>query len=117
MREYLERLHSRGRTVTAMTYEDAIARAELAASFVSHPYWEVVSGMLAGTIKAETEELLLDDKHAPVNRASVAICRKVLQAPSFDIEQGRLADEYYRKAKGHIARRSVNQSGSAPREV
>lgn len=103
--------------LTAMTYEDAMSRAEMAASFVSHPYWAIVSNMLAGTIKSETEELLVGDGHAPVNRASVAICRKVIQMPFFDIEQGKLADDYYRRAKGRLSPRGTSQSGHVPREV
>jgi len=100
-----------------MNYEDAVRRADLAASFVQHPYWEIVSRMLSGTIQAETEQLLAGDDHMASNRASVAICRKVLQMPFFDIEQGQLAETEYRKAQGHLSKRRFSQSGPAPHEV
>ena len=101
-----------------MTYEDAIQRADWAATFVVHPYWAVLSKMLAGTIQAETEQLLASDEHVAVNRASVAMCRKVLQAPFFDIEQGRLAGGEYQKMQAKLARRRFNQSGpQRPSEV
>src|SRR5688572_24078047 len=86
--DFLEALHKASVPVTVMNYEDAVRRADLAASFVQHPYWEIVSRMLSGTIQAETEQLLGGDEHREVNRASVAMCRKVLQMPFFDIEQG-----------------------------
>ena len=117
MREYLERLHSANHPVTALTYEDAVKRAEMAGSFIVHPYWELVSRMLAGTIKSETEQLLTGDDHSSVNRASVAICRKVLQMPFFDIEQGRTAEGYYQKAIARSAARRSPQSGQVPPEV
>jgi hypothetical protein len=100
-----------------MTYEEAMTRAEMAASFIEHPYWAILSRMLSGTIQAETEQLLSGDDHREVNRASVAISRKVLQMPFFDIEQGRMAVEEYRKAQVQRARRRDSQSGQAPREV
>lgn len=100
-----------------MNYEEATRRADLAASFVQHPYWEIVSRMLSGTIQAETEQLLGSDEHRQVNRASVAMCRKVLQMPFFDIEQGRLAEGEYQRLKAQLARRRVSQSGPAPHEV
>jgi hypothetical protein len=100
----LERLHSTNHKVTTMTYEDAIGRAEMAAQFVEDPYWAVVSRMLSGTIQSETEALLSSDEHREVNRASVAIARKVLQMPYFDIEQGRLAQATYEKAKSQQSR-------------
>lgn len=115
--EYLERLHSANQPVTALTYEDAVKRADMAGSFVIHPYWELVSRMLAGTIKSETEQLLNGDEHSSVNRASVAICRKVLQMPFFDIEQGRMAEGYYQKAISRSAARRSTQSGRVPTEV
>ena len=98
-----------------MSYDEAIARAELAASFIQHPYWATISRMLSGTIQAETEQLLSGDDHMAVNRASVAICRKVLQMPFFDIEQGQLAQREYQKALN--AGRRVSQSGNRPHEV
>jgi len=100
-----------------MNYEEAVRRADLAASFVQHPYWEIVARMLSGTIQAETEQLLGGDEHKEVNRASVAMCRKVLQAPFFDIEQGRLAEGEYQRAYAQLARRRGTQSGHAPHEV
>jgi hypothetical protein len=101
-----------------MNYDDAVRRADHAASFVAHPYWEIVARMLSGTIQAETEQLLASDDHVAVNRASVAICRKVLQMPFFDIEQGRLAESEYRKAQAHFAKRRSNQAGAqTPTEV
>lgn len=84
----------------------------MADSFVNHPYWDILSRMLAGTIKAETEQLLAGDDHMAVNRASVAMCRKVLQMPFFDIEQGQLAERTYQQAKSQLARRRGSQSGS-----
>lgn len=78
-----------------MSHEDAINRANMAMSFVEHPYWNVMSKMLSGTIKAETEEMLAGDSKLALNRASVAICRKILQAPFFDIEQGKIAQAVY----------------------
>jgi len=63
----------------------------MAESFVNHPYWAIVSKMLSGTIQSETEDMLTTDERIHVNRASVAMCRKVLQMPFFDIQQGTLA--------------------------
>lgn len=100
-----------------MTYEDAIQRADLASSFVQHPYWLIVSRMLSGTIQSETESLLASDDHKASNRAAVAHCRKMLQMPYFDIEQGQLAEREYRKAQSHAAGRGFNQRGQAPPEV
>lgn len=111
----LERLHGAGKPMTAMTYEDAIRRAEAAGSFVVHPYWEVMVKMLSGTIQSETEALLSGDEHMAVNRASVAICRKILQMPHFDLEQGRLAEATYQKAR---MQHRMNRRGlDSPREV
>jgi hypothetical protein len=73
-----------------------------------HPYWDRISKMLSGTIQSETEQLLTGNDHEAVNRASVAICRKVLQMPFIDIEQGRMAEEMYQKSK---ARRGDVRSG------
>ena len=73
-------------------------RAEIAADFVQHPYWDILSRMLSGTIQSETEEMLAKDDHIAVNRASVAICRKLLQAPFFDIEQGKAVQIEYQRA-------------------
>lgn len=114
----LEALHSAKKPMTAMTYEDAIQRAEYAASFVVHPYWrDVMSRMLSGTIQSETESILAGDDHAAVNRASVGICRKVLQAPHFDIEQGRVAEATYEKAKLQYSRNRRGSGEASPREV
>lgn len=65
--------------------------------------------MLSGTIQAETEQLLSGDDHVAVNRASVAICRKVLQMPFFDIEQGKLAESAYKNAVARMARKRSPQ--------
>lgn len=92
-----------------MDYEDAVRRAEYAASFVEHPYWEILARMLSGTIQAETEQLLAGDDHVAVNRASVAMCRKVLQMPFFDIEQGKVAESAYRNAVARMARTRTTQ--------
>jgi len=94
-----------------------MTRADLAASFVEHPYWAIMGKMLSGTIQAETEQLLSGDDHKEVNRASVAMCRKLLQMPFFDIEQGQLAQREYLKAQAQSARRRTTQSGIEPREV
>lgn len=92
-----------------MSYEDALRRAELAKSFVLHPYWEIMARMFSGTIQAETEQLLAGDDHKDVNRASVAMCRKALQMPFFDIEQGRLAEGEYQRIYARLARRRTTQ--------
>lgn len=102
---HLERLHKAKQPVTAMSYEEAVRRADLAGSFVSHPYWEIVSRMLSGTIQSETEQLLSGNNHEDINRASVAICRKVLHMPFIDIEQGQMAERERQRAQAHIARR------------
>lgn len=117
MREHLERIYASGQPTTALTYDEAIQRAEWAGSFVVHPYWEIMSRMLAGTIKSETEQLLAGGEHEDVNRASVGICRKVIQMPFFDIEQGQLAEGLHNKAKARLAMRRSYQSGSIPPEV
>ena len=93
--------------MTTMSYEEAVRRADYAKSFVQHPYWEIVSRMLSGTIQAETEQLLAGDDHIAVNRASVAMCRKVLQMPFFDMEQGKLAEKLYQDAVNKRARRNA----------
>ena len=111
VRNYLERLNLATKQSAPMSYEDAIRRAGMASSFVAHPYWEVVSRMLSGTISSETEELLRNDEHAASNRSSVAICRKVLQMPFFDIEQGKLAESAYQHA---VARMTRKRSSEAP---
>lgn len=77
----------------------------MAATFIAHPYWDVISRMLSGTIQAATEELLTSDEHVAVNRASVAMCRKIIQAPFFDIEQGRIAESAYQVAIAQRAKR------------
>ena len=115
--DFLEALHKVKQPVTALTYEEAMTRADLAASFVEHPYWAIMGKMLSGTIQAETEQLLSGDDHKEVNRASVAMCRKLLQMPFFDIEQGQLAQREYLKAQALSARRRATQSGIAPHEV
>ncbi len=66
-------------------------RAEKAKDFINTDYWTIVSDMLKGTINSEFEEMLADDSHLPLNRASVAVARKVLRMPYIDIEQGRAA--------------------------
>src|SRR3989304_5579796 len=70
VRDYLAHLHSSGQPMTTMSYEEAVRRADYAKSFVQHPYWEIVSRMLSGTIQAETEQLLAGGGHIAVNRAS-----------------------------------------------
>jgi hypothetical protein len=59
----------------------------LAESFVAHPYWELIANMLAGSIAAETDEMLASDEHLERNRAAVAYARKILKMPYVDIEQ------------------------------
>src|SRR6267142_4116282 len=117
VRVYLEALHKRREPVTALNYDEAVRRADYAASFVQHPYWEIVSRMLSGTIQNETEQALASDEHIAMNRASVAMCRKVLQMPFFDIEQGRLEDSEYRKAQARLSKRRYNQGGPTPPQV
>ena len=97
-----------------MSYEDAISRAELATSFVQHPYWDIYSKILSGTIQSETEEMLAKDDHIAVNRASVAICRKLLQAPFFDIEQGKAVQMEYQRA---VSRGRAHDTRSQRHEV
>lgn len=116
MREWLQRLHESQVPVSTMTYETAIERAAMAADFVRHPYWPLVSRMLTGTIQVSTDELLASDEHKDSNRAAVAMCRKFLNMPFFDIEQGRLAQAEFDKAKLRAGRR-FSQSGHAPHEV
>lgn len=89
---------SNGHRTGVLDHKGAVERADLARNFVNDPYWSVVSRMLSGTIQSETEEMLISDEHLAVNRASVAICRKVLQMPFFDIEQGKVAEDMYRSA-------------------
>ena len=100
-----------------MSYEEATRRAALAASFVEHPYWDIVARMLSGTIQAETEQALSSNDHLESNRAAVAHCRKMLQMPFFDIEQGQLAQREYLKAQAQLVRRRATQSGLEPHEV
>jgi len=100
-----------------MSYDDAMRRAEWAASFIQHPYWQIVSRMLSGTIQNETEQALASDEHIAINRASVAMCRKVLQMPFLDVEQGRMAEAEFIRAKVHIARRRGSQSDQPSHEV
>lgn len=92
-----------------MSYEEAIKRADWAGSFVQHPYWEVMSRMLSGTIQNETEQILSGDTHAAVNRASVAICRKVMQMPFLDIEQGQMAETQRKRALASMSGRRFSQ--------
>lgn len=89
-------------------------RAELARSFVAHPYWSIVSKMLSGTIHAETEEMLRSDDHLAVNRASVAMCRKILNMPYFDIKQGEAAEAAHERAR---ARYGLKTQARVAREV
>lgn len=100
-----------------MTYEDVMTRAAMADSFVQHPYWPIVARMLSGTIQAETECLLASDEHRDVNRASVAMCRKVLNMPFFDIEQGKVADAEYKRIQSRLSPRRTTQSADSAREV
>ena len=100
-----------------MDYDIALQRADMAASFVEHPYWPIVARMLSGTIQSETEELLAGDAHKDVNRASVAMCRKVLNMPFFDIEQGKAASAEYKRVQSNLLRRRGSQSDLASREV
>lgn len=89
-------------------------RAELAASFVQHPYWQIMAKSMSGTIQRETEQALASDEHIAINRASVAMCRKYLNMPFIDIEQGKLAMNEYEKA---MARGRNNTLSGQPREV
>lgn len=66
-------------------------RANLASSFVEHPYWALMCNMLMGTTKSEFEEMLTSDDRLPLARASVVVCRKVMRMPFLDIEQGKRA--------------------------
>jgi len=66
-------------------------RADLAVRFIDEPYWGLMCQMLTGTIRAETEEMLSSDERLMMNRASVAVCRKVMRMPFIDIEQGERA--------------------------
>ena len=111
VRDYLVRLGSNGGPSGILDYEGAIKRADLARSLIDHPYWEILSRMLSGTIQSETESMLSSDDHLAVNRASVAICRKVLQMPFFDIEQGRVAENMYNSAINKYERRTGMFSG------
>lgn len=113
VRRYLQELAKANKPVTALSYEEAIQRAALARQFVDHPYWHIVSRMLTGTIQAETEELLTDDKHIAVNRASVAMCRKILQMPFFDIEQGRAAEKRLELAMARKTAKTTKAQTSA----
>ena len=74
-----------------MSTEDMLDRAEKAQDFVNTDYWIFVSDMLKGTINSEFEEMLANDSHLSLNRASVAVARKVLRMPYIDIEQGKAA--------------------------
>lgn len=98
--------------MTVMNYEEATRRADLAASFVQHPYWEIVSRMLSGTIQAETEQALSSNEHLDSNRAAVAHCRKMLQMPFFDIEQGRMAESEYQKSMARSLRRTYRSANA-----
>ncbi len=74
-----------------MSTENMLDRAEKAQDLVNTDYWLIMSDMLKGTINSEFEEMLADDRHLPLNRASVAIARKILRMPYLDIEQGKAA--------------------------
>ncbi len=74
-----------------MSTEDMLDRAEKAQDLVNTDYWIIMSDMLKGTINSEFEEMLADDNHLPLNRASVAVARKILRMPYVDIEQGKAA--------------------------
>jgi hypothetical protein len=110
VRAQLERLHSQQQTVTTFSYEDAQRVSSMAQSFIMHPYWDRVAKMLSGTIQSETEQLLSGSDKQDINRASVAICRKVLQMPFIDIEQGRMVEEMYQKSK---TKRGAARGGEA----
>lgn len=96
----------------ALDYSAAIERAELARGFIDHPYWAIIAKMLSGTIQSETEEMLAGDARLPVNRASVAICRKVLQLPFFDIEQGKMAQTMLELAEARLSAKSRAPKGA-----
>jgi len=74
-----------------MSTGDILDRAEKAQDLVNTDYWVIMSDMLKGTINSEFEEMLADDGHLPLNRASVAVARKILRMPYIDIEQGKAA--------------------------
>jgi hypothetical protein len=95
-----------------LSYDEAMVRAAHAKSFVEHPYWAILSRMLTGTIQSETEEMLASDERLPVNRASVAMCRKILQTPFFDIQQGEFAENAYRQMMAKSVRRSKAQTSA-----
>ena len=115
VRRYLVALASDSPQTASFDYEQAIKRSDYAYSFIQHPYWEIVSRMLTGTIQSETEQMLSGDDHLSVNRASVAICRKILQMPFFDIEQGKAAESAYRLHLARQAKRSNKAPDSAER--
>lgn len=73
------------------TSEEAKRRADMAMRFIEEGYWSLMCQMLTGTIRAETEEMLAGDERLVMNRASVAVCRKVMRMPFIDIEQGERA--------------------------
>lgn len=104
VRDYLLLLSEAGQPKAKIDYEAAMQRAIEAHEFVSHPYWARLARMLSGTIQAETEEMLESDKNLAINRASVAMCRKVLQMPFYDIEQGKMANKFYEQAKARLER-------------
>ena len=109
VRLHLERLNKSGQPVSTLNYQEAVQRADWARSFIDHPYWAVLSRMLTGTIQNETEQMLTGDDHLALNRASVAMCRKILQAPFLDIEQGKLAESVYQRALAQQARKFGQQ--------
>ena len=65
--------------------------ASEAASFASHNYWRRMTVMLNGMINAEFEEMLNEDGKRELNRASIAVARKMLRMPFIDIQQGKAA--------------------------
>ena len=76
---------------------------------MDEPYWAVINEMLSGTIKSEMEDMLQGDERLAMNRASVAICRKVQRMPHVDIEQAGLAAKAIERT-GRFAARSENRS-------
>ena len=74
-----------------MTTEQIMTRAEQASNFIHSEYWDLMSNMLTGMVNSEFEEMLSDDSHLALNRASVVVARKMLRMPYIDIEQGKAA--------------------------
>lgn len=90
--DYLLRAVS-NREAPPRSADEARRRADMAVRFVEEPYWALMCQMLTGTTRAEFEEMLSSDERLAINRASVAICRKVMRMPFIDIEQGKAIAE------------------------